>query len=81
MIGPNGPPIYVRTTEQLKGNICPGTTIRGAAAATTIAAGRGVRHPEAGAADLAGATVFLASRASDDVHGALLPVDGGWLAR
>jgi 2-deoxy-D-gluconate 3-dehydrogenase len=32
-------------------------------------------------ADLAGATVFLASRASDYVHGIVLPVDGGWLAR
>ena len=31
--------------------------------------------------DLAGAIVFLASSASDYVHGALIPVDGGWLAR
>ena len=31
--------------------------------------------------DLAGAAVFLASRAADYVHGAVLPVDGGWLAR
>lgn len=31
--------------------------------------------------DLAGAAVFLASPASDYVHGITLPVDGGWLAR
>ncbi|MDR6199776.1 2-deoxy-D-gluconate 3-dehydrogenase [Microbacterium sp. SORGH_AS428] len=31
--------------------------------------------------DLAGATVFLASRASDYVDGITLPVDGGWLGR
>lgn len=31
--------------------------------------------------DLGGAAVFLASRASDYVHGVTLPVDGGWLAR
>jgi 2-dehydro-3-deoxy-D-gluconate 5-dehydrogenase len=32
-------------------------------------------------ADLAGATVFLASAASDYVNGITLPVDGGWLGR
>ena len=31
--------------------------------------------------DLAGAAVFLASGASDYVHGTILAVDGGWLAR
>jgi 2-deoxy-D-gluconate 3-dehydrogenase len=31
--------------------------------------------------DLAGAAVFLASDAAAYVHGAIVPVDGGWLAR
>jgi 2-deoxy-D-gluconate 3-dehydrogenase len=33
------------------------------------------------AEDLGGATVFLASSASDYVTGTVIPVDGGWLAR
>ncbi|MDR0436132.1 MAG: 2-dehydro-3-deoxy-D-gluconate 5-dehydrogenase KduD [Propionibacteriaceae bacterium] len=31
--------------------------------------------------DLQGAVVFLASAASDYVHGAIIPIDGGWLVR
>jgi 2-deoxy-D-gluconate 3-dehydrogenase len=30
--------------------------------------------------DIAGAAVFLASSASDFIHGVVLPVDGGWMA-
>jgi 2-dehydro-3-deoxy-D-gluconate 5-dehydrogenase len=33
------------------------------------------------ASDVAGAVLFLASPAADYVHGVVLPVDGGWLAR
>ena len=33
------------------------------------------------ASDLGGATVFLASAASDYVQGVILPVDGGWMGR
>ncbi|MBB3975572.1 2-deoxy-D-gluconate 3-dehydrogenase [Rhizobium azooxidifex] len=31
--------------------------------------------------DIVGAAVFLAAPASDYIHGTILPVDGGWLAR
>ena len=31
--------------------------------------------------DLKGITIFLASSASDYLHGTLIPVDGGWMAR
>jgi 2-deoxy-D-gluconate 3-dehydrogenase len=49
---------------------------RSAAILDRIPAGRWGR-----ADDLAGATVFLASSASDYVDGIVLPVDGGWLGR
>jgi 2-deoxy-D-gluconate 3-dehydrogenase len=49
---------------------------RSAAILSRIPAGRWGR-----ASDLAGATVFLASAASDYVSGIVLPVDGGWLGR
>jgi 2-deoxy-D-gluconate 3-dehydrogenase len=50
--------------------------IRSGAILERIPAGRWGR-PE----DLAGAVVFLASPASDYVHGTVLAVDGGWLGR
>ncbi|HJW40715.1 MAG TPA: 2-dehydro-3-deoxy-D-gluconate 5-dehydrogenase KduD [Rhizomicrobium sp.] len=31
--------------------------------------------------DIGGAAVFLSSRAADYLHGVVIPVDGGWLAR
>jgi 2-deoxy-D-gluconate 3-dehydrogenase len=49
---------------------------RSAGIVDRIPAGRWGR-PE----DLGGATVFLASSASDYVHGTIVPVDGGWLGR
>jgi len=33
------------------------------------------------ASDIAGAVLFLCSHAADYIHGIILPVDGGWLAR
>jgi 2-deoxy-D-gluconate 3-dehydrogenase len=60
-----------RNTEDLRND-----PVRAKAILERIPAGRwGVPS------DLAGAIVFLASAASDYVHGAVLPVDGGWLAR
>lgn len=50
--------------------------LRNSAILNRIPAGRW-GHPN----DLAGATIFLASRASDYVCGTVLPIDGGWLAR
>lgn len=50
--------------------------VRSQAILDRIPAGRWGR-----AEDLAGATVFLASAASDYVNGVVLPVDGGWLGR
>jgi 2-dehydro-3-deoxy-D-gluconate 5-dehydrogenase len=66
-------PGYIETdnTEALRQD-----DVRSAAILDRIPAGRWGR-PE----DLAGAIVFLASPASDYVTGAVIPVDGGWLAR
>ncbi|MBI5086433.1 MAG: SDR family oxidoreductase [Acidobacteria bacterium] len=50
--------------------------VRGPAILSRIPAGRWGEP-----ADLQGATVFLASQASDYVSGAILTVDGGWMGR
>jgi 2-deoxy-D-gluconate 3-dehydrogenase len=49
---------------------------RSAAILARIPAGRWGKPSELG-----GAAVFLASDAADYIHGTVLPVDGGWLAR
>ncbi|HVN62917.1 MAG TPA: SDR family oxidoreductase [Gaiellaceae bacterium] len=66
-------PGYVRTdnTQALQDD-----PVRSEQILVRIPAGRWA-EPE----DIAGAIVFLSSPAADYVHGAVLPVDGGWLAR
>lgn len=66
-------PGYIRTdnTKALQEN-----PIRNEAILTRIPAGRW-GDPE----DLVGAAVFLASAASDYIHGTVLTVDGGWMGR
>jgi 2-deoxy-D-gluconate 3-dehydrogenase len=67
-------PGYVKTT--LNRHLWHDDPARSDAVLARIPAGR---WGEPG--DLAGAAVFLAAPASDYVHGIVLPVDGGWLAR
>ena len=66
-------PGYVATnnTEALRAD-----PIRNLAILDRIPAGRWGE-----AADIAGAAVFLASPAAAYIHGTVIPVDGGWLAR
>ena len=67
-------PGYVKT--QLNRHIWRDDHERSDAVLARIPAGRWA-EPD----DVAGAAVFLASSASDYVHGVVLPVDGGWLGR
>jgi 2-deoxy-D-gluconate 3-dehydrogenase len=67
-------PGYVKT--QLNTHIWRDDPERTASILARIPAGRWGEP-----ADLGGAAVFLASAASDYLHGVVLPVDGGWLAR
>ena len=67
-------PGYIRT--ELNARIWRDDPVRTAAIDARIPAGRWGTP-----ADLGGAVVFLSSRASDYVHGVVLPVDGGWLGR
>ena len=66
-------PGYIESnnTEALRAD-----TDRSAAILARIPAGRWGRP-----ADIGDAAVFLLARASDYMHGAVVPVDGGWLAR
>jgi 2-deoxy-D-gluconate 3-dehydrogenase len=66
-------PGYIRTdnTRPLQDD-----AVRSAEILTRIPAGRW-----GSPSDLAGAIIFLSSTAADYVHGTVLPVDGGWLAR
>jgi len=66
-------PGYINTdaTEALRND-----PVRSKAILERIPAGRWGR-PE----DIAGAAVFLSSAGADYINGAVLPVDGGWLAR
>jgi 2-deoxy-D-gluconate 3-dehydrogenase len=66
-------PGYIETnnTEALRAD-----PDRSAAILSRIPAGRW-----GGPDDIGDAAVFLLARASDYVHGAVVPVDGGWLAR